>query len=158
MQDNILLSHNWIRWLQDLNHSSVSTTVQAQVFTCLTLLKLQRTGSLEYLCLSGLKYMHLSVSFNPFLENCVPNCRMAAGVLEDKPLVRRGHPELVVQDYIQMAFKYLKRWELHYLSGQPFPACLERYQKASTRHYLYFYRKAHPEQYKKHCELHIYIL
>lgn len=49
---------------------------------------------------------------------------MAAGVLEDKPLLRQGHPEHVVQDYIQMAFKYLKRGELHYLSGQPFPGCL----------------------------------
>lgn len=58
---------------------------------------------------------------------------MAAGVLEDKPLLSQGHPELVVQDYIQKAFKYLKREELHYLSGQPFPTSLLGYQKASTR-------------------------
>lgn len=88
------------------------------------------------------------MSFNPLLENCLPNHRTAAGVLEDKSLLRQGHPELAVQDFIQMAFKYLKG-ELHYLSGQPFPTCLPCYQKASTRHYLYFYRKTHIQKQKK---------
>jgi len=35
------------------------------------------------------------------------------------PLLQHGHLQLVAQDYVQMAFKYLQDWQLHNLSGQP---------------------------------------
>lgn len=82
---------------------------------------------------------------------------MAAGVLEDKPLLRQGHAELVAQDYIQMAFKYLKRGELHYLSGQPFPACLPPESLYKTLS-VFLQKGTHPGAEKKTTEFHISIL
>ena len=36
-------------------------------------------------------------------------------------LLKQGHLELVAQDHVQMAFKYLQVWRLDSLPGQPVP-------------------------------------
>jgi len=37
------------------------------------------------------------------------------------PVLKQGHLEPVVQDSVQLAFKYLQGWRLHNPSGQPLP-------------------------------------
>lgn len=38
-----------------------------------------------------------------------------------QPLLTQGHPRLVAQDHVLMAFRYLQAWQLQHLPGQPVP-------------------------------------